>query len=97
MKSTLFMMVIGLMLAGIGFAGIHCEDEKPAPPPPTITQANPRHLQYVRDNRTNLCFARYWFGIDTYGQNHSDAYSIVLVPCEALKAINSNQVEELKQ
>lgn len=53
----------------------------------TIRSANPRTLSYIKDDRTNLCFAKYSDG----GVEANS--TIVVVPCENLKMISIFSVE----
>jgi hypothetical protein len=64
---------------------------------PTIVKQDPRALQYIRDERVGLCFARYSFSFNFGGFKEADTgYSIALVDCEKLKTVSSAPVENLK-
>lgn len=55
----------------------------------TIVSEKPKHLSYIKDNRTGLCFAK-------YNEGGGDSYSpaITLVPCASLTKINPIEVEK---
>lgn len=76
--------VLPLMLL-FAFCGVdECNE-----PPKTVEKADPVRINYIRDDRTNLCFAR-WRG---YGE---DSSSIAHVPCQALINVVPGMVESYK-
>jgi hypothetical protein len=62
---------------------------------PIITKVGDR-IQYIQDDRTNLCFARYCAEPFGGGCYHGSASNVVLVPCQAFSNITKIPVEVLK-
>lgn len=88
----LLLMGAGLLLMGVD----QCKNE-PEPPPATVVKADPAELSYVRDERTNLCFARYRYVIPCgQGCSNGAGFSITGIDCERLKGVATNMVENVK-
>lgn len=92
LMTILFMCLLPLMLCGTD----DCDGQTTSPKPTTV-KADPNNLQYIRDDRTNLCFAKYSYTIPC-GEMCSDeeGVSIVMVPCKALENIVQSVVEKYK-
>lgn len=82
------------MLAGTCAADDCGNNQSPTPPTPTIVKQDPSALQYVRDERVGLCFARYSYSFGDY--NKDTGYSIAAVDCEKLKGVTAAPVESLR-
>jgi hypothetical protein len=98
MERLIHGLIVGTLLVTAIYSMCGCEiEDRPSQPPPTTVKADPQALQYIRDERTNLCFARYSYRIPC-GELCVDGSgaSITMIPCDALKGVTTAPVEEFK-